>query len=96
MAEVVVRDMPEEHRYVAVVDGTVAGFIDYRDSGPDRVLRHTEVSDAFEGQGVGSALARSALDDARASGRRVRPTCPFVAGWLQRHPEYLELVRAGH
>ena len=51
-----------------------------------------EVDDAFEGQGVGSALARTALDDVRASGRSAVPKCPFIRGWIDKHPDYADLV----
>ena len=56
---------------------------------------HTEVDPEFEGQGVGSALARYALDQAREAGLRVRPLCPFIARWIRRHPDYADLVVAG-
>jgi uncharacterized protein len=52
------------------------------------------VFDQFEGHGVGSALARSALDEVRAKGERdVVPVCPFIHGWIDDHPEYGDLVR---
>jgi predicted GNAT family acetyltransferase len=53
---------------------------------------HTEVFDAFEGQGVGGALARGVLDDLQAREIKVRPFCPFIAGWIRRHPDYLDGV----
>jgi uncharacterized protein len=91
-----VRDVPEHHRYEAVVDGKVAGMIVYRDAGEDRAFVHTEVSDEFEGKGIGGALARGALDDMRARQRKVRPFCEFVAGWIRRHPDYLDVVADGY
>ena len=57
------------------------------------IFTHTEVEDRFEGQGVGSALARFALDDVRAAGtRKVLPLCPFIKGWIEKHPDYADLV----
>jgi predicted GNAT family acetyltransferase len=50
------------------------------------------VAPEFEGEGVGSALVRTALDDWRKEGRRVLPLCPFAKGWIERHPEYADLV----
>lgn len=88
-------DVPERHRYEARVDGELAGYIEYRPAGRERVFRHTQVLDAFEGKGVGSALVRAALDDLRARGLTVRPLCPFVAEWLRRHPDQLDLVTDG-
>jgi predicted GNAT family acetyltransferase len=91
-----VRDVPERNRYEAVAGDTVAGFIEYRVAEGDRAFLHTEVSDEFEGQGIGSALARGALDDLRARGLKVRPFCPFVAGWIHRHDAYLDVVANGY
>ena len=68
------------------------GFSAYRRSGDVVVITHTEVDDSQEGQGVGSVLVRGALDDIRASGRTVRPQCPFVRAWIDRHEEYADLV----
>ena len=89
---VVVRDVPDRHRYVATIGDTVAGFIDYHNGEQLRTFRHTVVASEFEGRGVGSALARAALDDVRAKHLKVRPACPFVSAWLQRHQDYVDLV----
>jgi uncharacterized protein len=60
----------------------------------DHVLfTHTEVDTRYEGRGVGSALARAALDDVRRQGKLVIAQCPFIAGYIQRHPEYADLAR---
>ena len=80
-------DLPDAQRYEATIDGALAGFLDYR-RGSDRFLiSHTEVDEAYEGRGVGSALARRAIDDARAAGLTIIVACPFVRAWLARHPE---------
>jgi predicted GNAT family acetyltransferase len=80
-------------RYEAHVDGALAGFAEYQLTDELIVFTHTEVDPAYEGQGVGSAIARSALDDVRDAGaRRVLPLCPFVSGWIARHPDYRPLV----
>jgi uncharacterized protein len=87
-----VRDVPERSRYEITVDGRLAGHADYHDKGEVRVFVHTEVDDAFEGHGVGSTLAREALDDVRASGRTLVPRCPFIRAYIERHHEYADLV----
>lgn len=93
MTDIVVTDNPQEHRYEAHVDGVLAGFVVYRFKGEHLVMVHTEVDDAFEGKGVGGALARGALDDVRAKGRHdVVALCPFIAAWIERHPDYQDLV----
>jgi predicted GNAT family acetyltransferase len=87
-----VRDEPARHRYEVVVDGEPAGFTAYRLQPGHVTFLHTEIGDRFEGHGVGSALARFVLDDARRRGLLVTPVCPFIAGYLQRHPGDLDLV----
>jgi len=80
-------------RYEARVDGEVAGFAEYQLTDELIVFTHTEVEPRFEGQGVGSALARFALDDVRSQGSRtVLPVCPFIKAWIQHHPDYIPLV----
>jgi len=74
-------------------DGTVAGFAAYVREPGKVIFTHTEVDPAFEGQGVGSALAAGALDQVRASGERVVALCPFVRTYIQRHPEYQDLTQ---
>lgn len=90
--DVTVRDVPDEKRYEALVDGEVAGFAEYLNAGSLTVFTHTEVGSAYEGRGIGGALARFGLDDARAKGREVLPLCPFIKGWIDRHPDYADLL----
>ena len=92
-ADVTVQDNPEKSRYEACDDaGVVAGFAAYTIRDGTLVFTHTEVDDAFEGRGVGSALARGALDDARERGLPVRPDCQFIRGYIEKHDEYADLV----
>lgn len=79
-------------RYEAQIDGAVAGFIVFRTHGTAVDLRHTEVDDAYEGQGVGSALVAGTLQQIRDEGLQLIPTCPFVAAYLRRHPEDTDLL----
>jgi predicted GNAT family acetyltransferase len=93
MADVVVTHNPEQNRYEARVGDTLAGFAQYQLTTELIVFTHTEVDDAFEGQGVGSTLVQEALDDVRAEGvHKVLPLCPFVKGWISRHRDYVDLV----
>ena len=86
-------DVPESSRFEAVVGGERAGFAEYR-RGEDGTLAftHTVVEPRFEGRGLGTVLARAALDAARAQGAQVLPHCAFVRGFVQRHSDYLDLV----
>jgi uncharacterized protein len=87
-----VSDSPDEDRYVIKVDGQVAGWLDYHIRGDVFVALHTETDPAYSGQGLASTLVTQVLDRVRASGRRLRPLCPFVVQYLRRHPEYADLV----
>lgn len=79
-------------RYEARVGPKIAGFAEYQLTRDLIVFTHTEVDPAYEGQGVGSALARVALDEVRGTDRKVLPLCPFIKGWIGRHREYVDLV----
>jgi uncharacterized protein len=89
---VTVTDAEDRSRFEAHLDGTLAGYAEYERTDHLVVYPHTEVDPAFEGRGVGSALARTALDDARHRGLHVLATCPFIARWMGRHPEYIDLA----
>jgi predicted GNAT family acetyltransferase len=87
-----VRDDPENHRYVLELDGEVAGLAVYHIRGGRYIFVHTEIETGHEREGLGSILAREALDDVRAKGARVVPLCPFISAWIRRHPEYQDMV----
>ena len=87
-----VLDIAPLRSVVAEIDGAAAGFAEYQLTDDLYVFTHTEVDRAHEGLGVGGALARAALDHVRAEGRRkVLPVCPFIEGWMARHPDYQDL-----
>jgi hypothetical protein len=87
-----VADNPSEHRYEVFVDDELAGLAVYRVEPGRLVFTHAEVDDAFGGMGVGGTLAAAALDDVRARGLQVVPQCPFIAAYIERHPDYADLV----
>jgi uncharacterized protein len=87
-------DNPAKTRFEAYVGDELAGFVTYRTRPGVMVLVHTEVSADFEGHGVGGRLAAVALEQALGRGLKVNPLCPFVAGYIQRHPELSDLVVA--
>jgi uncharacterized protein len=90
--ELTVTDVPEAGRYEARAADRVLGLAAYRRHGDRVVFTHTEVDPDAGGSGVGSTLVRGALDDVRAHGLRVVPRCSFVRAWIDRHPDYAELV----
>jgi uncharacterized protein len=87
--DLTVTDEPERERFEARDEaGTLAGVLTYQLTGGIIAYTHTRVEAAFEHHGAGSALARAAMDDARARHRTVVPICPFLVSWLDEHPEY--------
>jgi uncharacterized protein len=92
MTEPQVLDAPESSRFEIHVDGKLAGFAVYRLRHGRISFIHTEIDDAFSGQGLGGKLVRAALDAARTRDLAVIPLCPFVRGWIQKHEDYLDLV----
>ena len=56
------------------------------------IIDHTEVPEAFRGQGVGVALVARAVADARAEGLRIMPLCPFAAAQFRRHAEWHDVL----
>ena len=87
-----VRDNRSEQEFELTIAGERA-VAAYQLEGDTIVFTHTLVPPAIEGRGVGSRLIRAALDSARDQGLRVVPQCPFVRAFIERHPEYRDLVR---
>jgi hypothetical protein len=92
MTDAAVTDNAERERYEIHVDGSLAGFAEYRGHTDTRTFTHTEVDERYEGQGIGGRLVHDALEDAREKGLKVIPMCPFVKAYMGRHPEFLDLV----
>ena len=91
-ADATVVDSFENSRYEILLGGEVAGMLHYRRHDGRVELAHTEIDQAFEGRGLAGRLAAAALTDARGRATPVSVTCPFVTGYVQRHPEYHDLV----
>ena len=91
-----VRDDEAASRYELVVDGHPAGRAEYRFDPATNVITfvHTVIDPAFEGRGLGGRLAAGALDDVRRRQLRVVAECPFMAGYIDRHPAYADLLAA--
>ena len=83
-----------QHRFEIDIDRQTAVLAFHRD-GTVMSLNHTEVPASLRGKGLAEALARAALDYARDRGMTVKPYCPFVAKYIQRHVEYESLVDTG-
>jgi uncharacterized protein len=94
--DAVVVDVPEQSRYELRVGGKLIGLLAYHRRGDRIAFTHTEVDPSCERRGFGSLLAARGLDDARREGLTVVPLCPFIAHYIEKHPEYRELVASQH
>jgi predicted GNAT family acetyltransferase len=94
--ETTVRDAPDASRYEIRDGDRLLGIAAYQRDGDEIRFTHTEVKPDAGESGLGSRLVRAALDDVRGKGGRVVPLCPFVRGWIERHPDYADLVVDGH
>jgi uncharacterized protein len=92
--ETTVRDVPEESRYEIRDGDRVLGLAAYERRGDTTVFTHTEVDPDAGQDGLGSTLVRAALDDVRRRGGSLVAQCSFVRGWIERHPDYADLVAA--
>lgn len=91
--ENVVRDNKPEQRFEMKLGEGKTAFIQYAEAGEGVVeLTHTEVPEEFEGKGIGSKLVGGAFEILRAENMQMVPSCPFIAAYLQRHPEYQSLA----
>jgi uncharacterized protein len=90
--ETTVRDNPEAGRYEIVDGERVLGVAAYERRGDTVVFTHPEVDPDAGESGLGSTLVRAALDDVRSRGEEVVARCSFVRGWIERHPDYADLV----
>ena len=92
MAEVEVKHNAKGGQFEVELEGQLA-YLEYRMGVGSIILMNTEVPPELEGRGIGGALAKAGLEYARASQLGVVAFCPFVQGYLKRHPEYQDLVK---
>jgi predicted GNAT family acetyltransferase len=89
----VINNRPHQ-RFELEVEGHIAKSFYKIDDGVIAFV-HTEVPPELGGKGVGSKLVQGALDQVRAEGLKVVAECPFVKGWIGKHPEYRDLLKTG-
>lgn len=92
MPAAVVSHVPSQNRFEIRLDGTLAGFVDYRLADDTYALMHTQVLPEFGGQGIGSMLIVETLRQIRDLGKAVLPYCSFIPKVIGDHPEFLDLV----
>jgi predicted GNAT family acetyltransferase len=86
-----VRDNKAQHRFEMDVEGAMA-FVNYRLAPSTVIITHTETPRSLRGRGIASELVQGALELIRADGSKVVAGCGFVVDYLNKHPEYLDLV----
>ncbi|WP_034337020.1 GNAT family N-acetyltransferase [Deinococcus misasensis] len=96
MSDITVRNQQDKQRYEAILNGEVVGFAEYRPLQQAVMFTHTEVNPGLEGQGIASTLIQTALKETQQAGKWVIPMCPFVVGYIQKHPEHLSAVNPQH
>lgn len=96
MDDIALADNPGAHRFELTKGGAVAAYAEYNLLKDAVMFTHTEVLPAHEGQGLGSKLAKFALDDVRRRGLHAVPVCQFIAGYIRKHPQYADLVTEEH
>lgn len=82
----------QRHRFEIRLDGDLVGLADYRDDDGIREFPHTEVDPSLRGRGLAGRLVGEALTQTRGEGLKADPICPFVATYVQRHPEYQNML----
>ncbi|WBL19192.1 GNAT family N-acetyltransferase [Citricoccus sp. NR2] len=89
----------QDDRFAVIVDDTRAGYTIYvdheaADGTVERIFPHTTVQEEYAGQGLASVLVRGALEATIAAGARIVPVCPYVKGWIEKHPDFASHVVA--
>lgn len=93
MESLEVKNNRSKNQFEANLNGKTA-LIKYRKEADGTLdLFHTEVPDEFEGRGAGSQLVKAALEQIKADDLKINPSCPFIAAYIKRHPEYRNLVK---
>ncbi len=93
MKNLEVKNNQTKNQFETNLDGKTALIKYQKEADGTLNLFHTEVPDEFEGKGVGSQLVKNALEQIKADNLKINPSCPFIAAYIKRHPEYKNLVK---
>jgi len=82
----------EADRFTITVEGQPVGFTEFADRDGQRVFRHTEVDDEFEGRGLATIVVGEALEATKDEGLRIVPVCELVAAYIETHEEFSDVA----
>ncbi|MDR2815723.1 MAG: N-acetyltransferase [Proteiniphilum sp.] len=88
-------DNEDKHQYEFHIDNLTPRIEYIKNNSGEIYLTHTEVPRKLEGKGIGSLLVQKVLEDIGDKGLRLVPLCPFVAGYIQKHPEWRRIILRG-
>lgn len=88
-------DNKESHRYEFRIDGHIAKIEYIKNNTGEIYLTHTEVPPVLGGKGIGTQLIEKSLNDIEQQGLHLVPLCPFVTGYIHKHPEWKRIVLKG-
>jgi len=91
MSDIRIERNDAQQRFEAVVDNQRC-VLEYVLDNDTVSMNHVRVPEAVGGRGIAGQITRHALDWARSNALRVVPNCPYVARWIERHPEYADLT----
>ncbi|AUM73983.1 GNAT family N-acetyltransferase [Paracoccus jeotgali] len=91
--EITLEETDAKGRYRAIVDGHEAEMTYSRAGATTIIIDHTGVPNELRGRGVGQALVRRGVEDARAKGLKIIPLCPFAKAQIERHPEWQDVLK---
>ena len=93
-ARIELEDNGSKGRYVLRGEGDAVAEMTFTKVGQHQlIIDHTEVPDAFRGQGIGLKLVERAVADARKSDKKIIPLCPFANAQFRRHPEWQDVLK---
>lgn len=81
------------NRFEVLLENGQTAYLNYNEFDNSLNLSHTYVPKSFEGKGIAAAIVKIALDYARKNNLSIIPSCPYVAAYIERHPEHRDLVK---
>ena len=92
MSGIAFAETPSKGAYTLSEPGGAIAELAFSKAGASMIIiEHTDVPDAFRGQGAGRRLLARAVEDARAAGKTIMPLCPFARAEFGKHPDWADV-----